>query len=282
MSLAVRKLTPTFGIELLDCDVAALDDAGREAVRAHWLESGLLLFRDQSLAEADLVGFSRFFGELEIHVRREYLSPDNPEVLIVSNVLRPDGTPMGILADRDVIWHHDQIYRTHPAVGSFLYAVKVPPEGGRTFFADLAGAYDALPETLKKRIAGKRATHSYEYFSNRVKEPRQAYHKARTPDVTHPIVRTHPYTGRKALYVDSGMTTAIVGLDPAESDALLEELFAFSTGPEFVYAHEWRVGDALMWDNATTIHRREAFDGRHERIMKRTTILPRTDLAVPF
>ncbi len=277
-----RPLTNTFGAELQGIDLAADQDAAIiEYVRSLWHKHKLLLFRDQKLEEAQLVRFSRHFGPLEIHLRKEYLSRENPEVLLVSNV-KESGKTVGILADREVGWHYDQIYLEHPAVGSLLYSLKIPPQGGNTYFADMHSAYEALPNATKNRIAGHQAVQSYEAFNQMYSEPTSKEQKEKTPNVTHPMVRTHPYTGRKALYICPGMTTQIVGLPKEESDALLAELFDWCTRPEFVYTHSWQKGDALLWDNACTMHRRDPFDGRHERLLKRTTILPDAEKAKPY
>ena len=281
-TLNTRPLTNTFGAELSQMNLAAEhDEDAVEQVRALWREHKLLLFRGQKLEEADLVRFSRHFGPLEIHVRKEYLSRDNPEVLLVSNV-RESGRTVGILADHEVGWHYDQIYLERPAVGSLLYSVKIPPEGGNTYFADMHAAYEALPVKIKVRIEGRRAVQSYEAFNRMYSEPTSEEQKKKTPDVIHPMVRTHPYTGRRALYICPGMTTKILGLPEEESDALLAELFEWCVRPEFVYVHHWRQGDALLWDNACTMHRRDPFDGRHQRLLKRTTILPDPEVARPF
>ncbi len=252
-----------------------------DTLRDIWVEHGVVLFRDQHVQEADLVKFSERFGALEIHVRKEYLSKQHPELLIVSNA-QQNGQPLGILADREVGWHHDQIYLERPAIGSLLYGEKIPPSGGNTHFANLAKAYDALSDDKKKQLADLSAIQSYEFFNGNWSEPTNDEQKKRTPDVTHPLVRTHPVSRLKAIYADPSMTPAIVGLGKDESRALLDELFAWCTRREFVYEHEWRQGDAIMWDNAITMHRRDPFDGRHERIMKRTTILPAADLAIPY
>ncbi len=274
-------LTQTFGVEVAGVDLTKNDDTVAGQMHELWHEHKLLLFRDQQLAEEDIVAFSRHFGPLEIHLRKEYLSPHNPEVLIVSNV-KKNGRAIGILADNEVGWHYDQIYLEKPAVGSLLYSVKIPPEGGNTYFADMHAAYESLPAETKSRIGGRRAIQSYEAFNQMYSVPTNKEQKKRSPDIEQPVVRTHPYTGRKALYVCPGMTTQIVGLESAESDALLEALFEWCVRPEFVYTHTWREGDALLWDNACTMHRRDPFDGKHERIMKRTTILPQKDRAVPY
>ena len=155
MTLDIRQLTPGFGAEVRIDDIARFDEAAFSALRDLWVTHGIMLFRDQELSEGAQTALSRRFGDLEIHVRTEYLSPDFPEILFVSNMQKANGEPLGILADRDVGWHYDQIYLPKPALGSLLYAVKVPPEGGRTYFADMAAAYEALPDDLKQRIEGR-------------------------------------------------------------------------------------------------------------------------------
>lgn len=282
MPFVTRPLGATFGAEVCGIDLSKPQDAqAAEEVRALWRKHELLLFRDQTLDEKQLVAFSRNFGALEIHVRREYLSPENPEILYVSN-LKKDGRPIGILADTEVGWHYDQIYLPGPAVGSLLYSVIIPPDRGATSFADMSAAYEALPAATRQRLAGRKAVQSYEAFNRAYSVPTNNEQRRKTPDIEHPIVRTHPYTGRKALYICPGMTVAISGLDKRESDDLLAELFEWTTQARFVYTHTWKLGDALLWDNACTMHRREPFDSTQQRLMKRTTILPDAALATPF
>ena len=279
--MEVRPLD-SFGAEIVGIDASAsLDDATVAELRQLWADHGILLFRDQNLEERDIVAFSALFGDLEIHVREEYLSKEHPELIIISNIKR-DGQPIGILSDHEVGWHHDQIYLAKPAVGSLLYSIKIPETGGNTAFCDMAAAYAALPDARKRALDGVRAVHSYEYFNRQWSEPTNDKQKKRTPDVSHPLVRTHPVTGRKAIYADPGMTAGIEGLDDAEGQALLQELYEWCLQPQFLYEHQWRLGDAIMWDNASTMHRRGEFDPNAERLMKRTTILPPADRAVPF
>lgn len=279
--LSTRPLTESFGTEIQDIQLTAdMDGATFGAIRQTWADHKLLLFRNQDLTEDDLVAFSRRFGKLEIHVRQEWLSQDHPEVLVLSN-MKVAGKSIGGLANAEINWHYDQIYLPRPAVGSLLYSVKIPPEGGSTYFADMCGVYDALPGALKAKIAGRFAVQSYDNFNTDHTIKTKGAIKKKTPDVTHPIVRLHPITKRPALYACPGMTTEIVGLDESESRAILDELFEFSTQPQFVYRHDWQVGDALLWDNACTMHRRDDFDDKYDRLMKRTTILPPAHLAIP-
>ena len=279
---ATRALSPSFGAEVLKFDPSASQsEAPINAIKALWAEHKLLLFRNQQFDEATLVQFSKAFGALEIHVREEYLSRQHPEILYVSNIER-EGRRIGILADTEVGWHYDQIYLPKPAVGSLLMADILPPEGGNTEFADMCAAFDALPETTQAKLEGCLANQSYEAFNQAYSVPTNNKQKARSPDIHHPLVRTHPVTGKKALYLCPGMTTDIVGWDAEESAEMLAFLFDWTTRPEFVYSHEWQPGDALLWDNACTMHRRDPFDPHHARLMKRTTILPPAELGVPY
>ena len=282
MATVIRKLANTFGAEVGGISVVAQPDAEEvSAAKSLWAEHKLLLFRGQNVSEEDLVGFSRKFGELEIHVRTEYLSPDHPQILYVSN-MQQDGKSIGILSDTEVGWHYDQIYLPRPAVGSMLAAHTLPSNRGNTEFADMSAAYAALPEDIKYVLDGKKATQSYEAFNRAYSVPTNDTQKRRSEDIDQPIVRTHPVTGIKALYMCPGMTTHIVGLSDKESDEMLEYLFEWTVRPEFVYSHEWQDGDCLMWDNACTMHRRDPFDQNEPRLMKRTTILPPAELAMPF
>lgn len=277
-----RKLAGTFGAEVEGVSIVANPDADEvAATKKLWAEHKILLFRGQNVSEDDLVGFSRQFGDLEIHVRTEYLSPDNPEILYVSN-MQQDGKTIGILSDTEVGWHYDQIYLPRPAVGSLLAAHTLPSKRGNTEFADMAAAYEALPQDIKQQLDGKKATQSYEAFNRAYSVPTNDKQKRRSEDIDQPLVRTHPITGVKALYMCPGMTTRIVGMSEKESEDMLEYLFEWTIKPEFVYSHEWQDGDCLMWDNACTMHRRDPFDQSELRLMKRTTILPPAELAVPF
>lgn len=272
----------SFGAEICGVQISDTHDEDliRE-IRQVWMKNGVVVFRDQGeISESELVKFSKFFGELEIHIRAEYLSPTHPEVLYVSNIKDKD-RPVGILSDHEVGWHHDQIYLKKPALGSLLHGVTIPPTGGNTEFISLQNAYDALDAETKTRIDGLKAVQSYAFFNGTWSEPTSDDQSQRTPDVEHPLVRTHPETGRKAIYADPGMTPAIAGIDPDESRALLDMLFEHATQDQFRYVHKWRLGDAVMWDNASTMHKRGEFDPASQRMMKRTTILPPADRAVP-
>ncbi|OGG44138.1 MAG: hypothetical protein A3F84_22670 [Candidatus Handelsmanbacteria bacterium RIFCSPLOWO2_12_FULL_64_10] len=226
-------------------------------LRAAFLDHSVLFFRDQRVSEEDQVRFSRYFGDPAPHVREQ---PDRPiqEIFIISNV-EENGKPIGALGNDEINFHSDLSYMPRPGSISMLYAIEVPESGGDTMWANCYTAYETLDEDLKGRIAGLRAIH---------KHPRPQ----QNPPVpaSHPVVRTHPETGRRVLYVSPHLTSHIEGVSPEESRRLLDRLIAHATQPRFVWAHRWRVGDLLMWDNRCTMHRRESFDNARRRIMKRT------------
>lgn len=282
MPISTRPLTDSFGVEIQGVDLNAdIDEDTFAEIERHWYENGIALFRGQAFTEPAIINFCRRFGELEIHVREEYLDPHYPELLRVSNVVEA-GREVGILQDKELGWHHDQSYMKEPAIGSMLCAFTLPNWGGDTSFANLAVAYEALDDLAKARLDGRRVIHSYSYFNGIWSVPTNDTQTNRTPDVSQPMVRTHPITGRKAIYVDPAMVPMIDGDDEEESRELLDELFEWIIKPEFVYRHQWQPGDAILWDNASTMHRRESFDPHSERLMKRTTIRPKPALAVPF
>jgi len=250
-----------------------------------WADHPVLVFRRQALSEDELADFSACFGPLERTVRTDWASPVRPEVSLISNLKDAQARPIGGLGDGEIQWHSDQSYVKEAATGAMLYALELPPEGGTTSWVDLCAAYAGLPAGLKRAIEGKRAVFSYAKRLAGYQGVDQVISeeaKRKTPPVLHPLVHTHPVTGKPALYLDSTTTIGIEGLDDAPGDALLEEIYESATRPEFVYRHHWQVGDALLWDNGFTMHRREPFDPSARRLMKRTTMfLPRGRHIVP-
>jgi alpha-ketoglutarate-dependent taurine dioxygenase len=235
----------------------------------------VLVFRRQALSEDELADFSACFGPLERTVRIDWASPVRPEVGLISNLKDAQGKPIGGLGDGELQWHSDQSYMLNPATGAMLYALELPPEGGATSWVDLCAAYTGLPDRLKRAVEGRRAIFNYakrlagyQGVDRVISEEA----KRKTPPILHPLVHTHPITGRKALYLDSTTTVGIDGMDETSGSALLREVYEFATQSEFVYRHHWQVGDALLWDNGFTMHRREPFDPSARRLMKRTTI----------
>lgn len=284
MTITTRNLTDTDFVA--EVHGVTLSDVGLEGVQRRlnhlWLKHQVLVFRGLDTDdEKRLIGLSRVFGRLEIHSRTEYLSPTVPELLYVSNIKDGD-RKIGVLGDGEAGWHTDQTYRAKPALGSLLAAAVIPPEGGNTWYADMYRAYNALPPTMKTALEGLKAIHSYEHFNQKYSEPANSTQRAAGVEQVHPLVRTHPITGRKAIYVTRNIATRIAGMDEKTSQALLDDLYDRCFRPEFMYEHKWRIGDGVLWDNACVMHKRDSWNAIHQRLMKRTTICPPEDMAVPF
>ncbi|WP_439816669.1 TauD/TfdA dioxygenase family protein [Zavarzinia sp. CC-PAN008] len=243
-----------------------------------WSRHLVLRFRGQALDDGALIGFSQRFGVLDrapIHAAGTKTYPD-PYILIVSNIVE-DGLRLGSLGAYESAWHIDMSYNDVPPVGSILYGVEVPAVGGDTSFINLGLAYETLPAELKAAIAGRTATHDSSRNSAgelrrgfaEVTDPREA------PGARHPLALPHPVTGRPMLYLGRRRNAYVQGLDLAESEALLDALWAHAEKPEHVWTQKWQVGDVVLWDNFATAHRRDSFDGDARRYMKRTQIKAR-------
>jgi len=280
MAVSVNRLAPSFCGGVSGVDLARLDDAAVAAIKAAWLAHKVLVFHDQQLDEHDLVAFAERLGDVEIHLRQTRAS-GRREVLLVSNI-KEDGKPIGRLGNQELNWHMDQIFMAQPTAGTMLYAESVTPEGGDTWFCDLGAAYAALPPALKARVAGMRAVHSAATADRRVGIQLTEAQRRNAPEVVHPLVRTHPLAGEKGLYFSMNHTARFEGMSEEESLGLLEELRRHATQPHFVYAHRWRVGDLVLWDNAATMHRRDPFPDHFPRLMRRVGINFPADLRVPF
>jgi len=260
-----------------------LDEATVSALADAWSRRGVLVFRRQAISEDELVAFSRRFGDPDVIVRTDWQGY-RPEIIQISNMRDYNGRAIGGLGAGELGWHTDQSYVLNPATGSILYMVEKPVEGGHTYWANLQLAYQGLPAGLRARIAGRSAIYDYVQRQSTYEDekPMSSELRARTPPVTHPLVNTHPVTGKKSLYLDPTTTVGIAGLPEAEGKALLDELNAHATRPEFVYRHDWQIGDVVMWDNGFLLHRRDPFDPGMNRWLKRTTIrLPASRHIVP-
>ncbi len=285
MTPSVKKSGAACGAEIV-IDVARdIDDETFREIERAFHDNVMVVFRGQQLSNARHVEFSRRFGELEIHIVKKYLFPGFPEILLISNIRDERGEHIG-LADAGFTWHTDTSYRRRPSRCSLLYAKEVPHRDGRplgdTVFTNTIAAHEALPEAIKKRIDGLRAIHRYSARRRVADSPRPKLTReqlAETPDIAHPIVRTHPYTGRKSLYVTAGECIAIEGMPEDEGVDLIAELDAHCVRPEFLYRHKWQAGDLLMWDNATSMHLAICDYALPERrLMHRTTVIG----TVPF
>jgi len=275
--LEITKLGKALGAEIQGLDLAqAIEPQLFAEIRAAWLEHLVIRIRGQKLSDPELLAFSRNFGELDPPgpnpLGRPFLA-DHPEMNVISNI-KHDGVPIGGLGDGEAIWHADMTYIERPPMAAILHAIEIPPAGGDTYWANMYVAYETLSEPLKRRIEGREAIHDATYNSagamrkgyKDVTDPRTA------PGARHPLVRTHPETGRRSLFLGRRRNSYIVGLDLEESEALLDALWAHATQPQFTFRQEWRVGDVMVWDNRCTLHRRDAFDPRARRLLHRTQV----------
>jgi taurine dioxygenase len=269
-------LSDGFGLETRDVDLARLDDATWSAVERAFYRGQVLAIRAQTLAPRDFVAFARRFGPPEPHVIDQFHHADDPNILILSN-RRRDGRPVG-LADAGTYFHTDYSYLQVPARATTLYSVEVPSKGGDTLFANQYAAYDDLPDATKQRIDGLVAVHHYgnrndlDTASRTVASVLSEDQQAKMPLVTHPLVRAHPVTGRKALYAVSGSSFGIVGMGEAEARALLDELAVHATQPRYVLRFKYGVGDVVVWDNASLLHSATLTDPDDPRTLWRITV----------
>lgn len=276
-TMEARPLTPVVGAEIVGIDLGELSEAQFAFIRDAFDRYAGLLFRGQDLSPDQLVAFSRRFGDLDhapVMENGRTAVPGLPEVYLVSNIKDADGKEIGSLGAGEAVWHTDMSYLAAPPDISMLHAIEVPPAGGDTWLGGMNAAYEALPEDLKRRIAGLRIKHDGTYNSGGyvrqgvtpTDDPRES------PGTYHPVVIAHPNTGQPLLYLGRRRMAHIEGLDLAESEALLDELWSFATREENAYRHSWRVGDVLMWDNRATMHRRDPFDAASRRLMRRTQV----------
>ena len=236
----------------------------------------MLVFRDQHITPEQQIAFSRRFGVLQIHVLKQFLLAGHPEILIVSNIVE-NGQNIG-LGDAGKFWHSDLSYKELPSLGSMLHAQELPSEGGDTLFADMHKAWDGLPEALRNAVQDRSAAHSYTArysetkFEGNWRPTLTAEQLAQVQEVIHPVVRTHPENGRKALFVSEGFTTRIVGLPEDESRQILAELHAHSVLEQNIYRHQWQPRDLVFWDNRSLIHLAAGCPAHLRRKLYRTTI----------
>lgn len=279
MALEVRPFDAPLGAEIIGLDLSyPASEADVSAVRQALLDHLVIAIRGQEdLSAAQHIEFSRRFGPLQIHVVSQFLLADHPEILIVSNI-QENGRPIG-LGDAGHYWHSDLSYKSLPSLGALLHARELPQEGGDTLFNNMYLAYDTLAPGLKARAKGLSAVHSYlhryaiqQAQNGDLRPSLTDAQKAQVEAVHHPVVRTHPETGRKALYVNEGFTAAVDGLTAAESDEFLAALFEHSTKAEFTYRHRWLPGDLVFWDNRSTIHKATGCPPQFRRKMYRTTV----------
>lgn len=291
--ITVTRVGKHIGAEISGVDLTQplSDDTFAQIAKA-FFDNEVVFFRNQKITPAQQVAFTQRFGILEQHVRKESRLPGHPEILVVSNLLDDKGNAIGA-QDAGRFWHSDLSYKKEPSLLSALYAVEVPAKDGKvlgdTNFTSTTAAYDALPEAMKQRLQGLNNVHSYRYYRNKnaqaqkedaarggrvVQEHALTEEQLKSvPDVEAPIVRTHPVTKRKGLFINEAHTSAIVGLPQAEGDALRDEICQHIIKPEFQYRHSWQAGDLLLWDNCAALHKANFdYDLPQRRLMYRTTV----------
>jgi taurine dioxygenase len=279
MALSIRNLDAPLGAEISGIDLSRpLAPSEAQAIDAAWRERLVVIAHGQRLSDPQLLAFSRRFGEIDPPGPNPYGEPFNkafPEINVISNVIE-NGRPIGNLGAGEAVWHADMTYIDMPPKAAVLYALEVPPieAGGDTYFCDMFAAYRALPADLRNEIDGKIAVH--DASRNSAGMLRKGYTQVTdvraTVGARHPLVRTEPGTGRKALFLGRRTNSYILGMEPAESEALLDRLWAHATDLKFTMRHQWRVGDLLMWNNLAVLHRRDPFDASLRRVMHRTQI----------
>jgi len=270
----VVPLSKHIGAEVRGLDLSKpLTSDDIEFINKVWLDHQVLVVRGQKLEQEDQLRITGYFGEIgHLHRPAKFFPPGFskilPDIMMISNI-RENGEPIGALPDGEMMFHHDMIHHEIPDKGTLLYSIEIPSYGGNTLFASGYAAYDTLDEDLKKKLEGKWAKHHYNYGSTIKGDGKGTEAFAAC---SHPIFRTHEESGRKAVYVNRLMTVGIEGMDDREAQPLLEALFDHAEKPEFVYSHEWKVGDLLIWDNRCSTHAREDFPADQRRLMLRTTV----------
>lgn len=279
MTIEVIPTGAALGAEVRGLDLTApLSPEAFDAIQQAWYDHLVLLFRGQQLSDDDLIRFSQHFGTLDIAPASATdmagaQEKSRPEIWIISNVVE-NGKPIGALGDKEAEWHTDMSYVEEPPMASVLHSHEIPSRGGDTSFANMYKALEALPADLRREIEGRVCNHDSSTTSvGELRAGAGAVVDVRVaPGAKHPMIRTHPATGGKALYLGRRLNAYVPGLDLAASERLLDALWAHCTKPEFAWTHQWRVGDLLIWDNRAAIHRRDSFNGAERRVMHRTQI----------
>jgi taurine dioxygenase len=279
MTLSIKNLDAALGAEISGIDLSApLGASDVAAIEDVWRERLVVVFHGQTLTDPQLIAFSENFGALDPPGPNPYGEPfikQHPELNVISNVVE-NGKPIGNLGDGEAVWHADMTYVEVPPKAAMLHALEVPPPeaGGSTYFANMFAAYASLPAELKQAAEGKIAVH--DASTNSAGLLRKGYQKVtdvrQTVGARHPLVRVEPHTGRKALFLGRRPNAYVVGLDVPKSDALLDALWAHATQPHLAMCHRWQVGDLLMWNNLSVLHRRDPFDPSTRRVMHRSQI----------
>lgn len=280
MTITVRKLHPLIGAAVTGIDLRQpMDQATFQAVHQAWMDNLVLVFPGQDISDEDHVAFTRYFGEPEIFHQAIIKSRRMREIFRVSNVdddnnLMPPSHPTVQQVSLAQLWHTDSSYRTEPCMGSLLHGVEISRTGGVTQFINMYAVYDELPPHLKQQVESRQAIHDFENLHRlRKLKPMTDAERAAVPPIWHPMVRRHPVTGRKSLFISPIYNNKVEGLDDAAGKALIDDLTAFAEQPRYLYAHKWEPHDILMWDNRCTMHAVTPHDPTERRVMHRTTIV---------
>jgi taurine dioxygenase len=279
VTLTIKNLDASLGAEISGIDLSGpITSSAVETIEGVWRDRLVIVFHDQKLSDPQLIAFSKYFGELDPPGPNPYGQPflkDHPELNVISNVVE-NGKPIGNLGDGEAVWHADMTYVEVPPKAAMLHSLEVPPPeaGGNTYFANMFAAYETLPPDLKRAAKGKFAVH--DASTNSAGMLRKGYKEVtdvrQTVGAHHPLIRTEPGTGRKALFLGRRPNAYVFGMDVAQSEVLLDALWAHATQPSFTFCHRWKVGDLLMWNNLSVLHRRDPFDPKTRRVMHRSQI----------
>ncbi|MEK9811474.1 MAG: TauD/TfdA family dioxygenase [Bordetella sp.] len=276
-TILVKPIHPRFGAEILGVNLTRPTQAQIFEIQEAWAAYSVLLFRNQSLGPGDLVEFSKHFGELDpppVNEDGKTFVEDFPDIYVVSNVLGEDGKPIGSLGAGEATWHTDMSYLQEPPDASMLYSIEIPKQGGDTWFCSMEGALQDMPEALLSQLRSLRIKHdgtynSGGYLRQGLKDSNDPVNSVGTP---HPAICAHPVTGRPYLYLGRRRNAYVLDHALEDSEKLLDALWAYPVQAHNVYRHQWQLGDLVMWDNRTTMHRRDSFDTSARRIMHRTQI----------
>lgn len=268
MALSVRYLAPNLGVEVIGLESTRLTEDDAEFLRQQFRAYSVLVIRGISHSDEQLVNFGRVFGPIE-NARKQSALASRPDIMVISNKRDSNGQAMGALPDGELYWHFDRIHQSMPNKAGVLHAIELPSKGGETRFASTCAAYEALPDAMKTRLENLTALNTYQYGQTKADDKKLSVD---SPQAVHPVVRTLPDSGRKALYVCRLMTDRILELSDEESRDLLDQLFEHCEQEQFVYEHIWSPDDVLIWDNRCVLHARNDFDPLENRLLKRVTV----------
>jgi taurine dioxygenase len=275
-NLTLVPAADALGAEIQGIDLANIDKDTYQSIRNALVDNLVVLIRDQNINDEELVAFSRLFGDLDLAPPQEngqQAVNGLPEIMVISNV-KENGVPIGSLGDGEAIWHSDMNYVDVPPIGSALYSLEIPDRGGNTGFCNMYMALAALSADLRGKLTGLSIKHDSSMTSGGFLRAGmdEVVDVRKCPGAIHPIIRTHPESGREVLYLGRRLNAYIMGMPVDKSEALLDEIWQHTTRDEHTWHHQWQVGDVVLWDNRAVMHRRDAFDAGQRRVMHRTQI----------